>query len=433
MPAPDTLAELLAGTYVDAATGEALGTAVRGISIGDDLAGSEAAWVASFALGKRLVVVSDVDTHRVLGERVCAALGGTFEVTSVVLPARPHADTATIDKLKLPECDAVIAVGSGTINDLCKMAALRAKVPQLTFATAPSMNGYTSVSASITEAGLKRSVRASAPLGVFFDLRVLAAAPVRMIRAGLGDSACRSTAQADWLLAHLLGVTSGQPYREAPFALLAADEAQLFAEPAALVAGDLAAMRSLVRTLVLSGCGMTIANGSFPASQGEHMLAHYAELVKPEDARDTFHGEQTGVTALVMAQLQGEILAHDKPPVMHATAIDHAGVLSHFGAAAGELCWAEFAPKRLDAAAAEARTALLAREWTAIRTRIEAIRVAGPVLRAALVAAGAPVSPNDLGWSPMDIAGAMRFARATRNRYTFLDLFGDTVARSQIS
>ena len=83
------------------------------------------------------------------------------------------------------------------------------------------MNGYTSMNAAITVEGHKKTLPAKAPLGVFIDLGVFAAAPVRMIRAGLGDSLCRSTAQADWLLSRHLRDT---PYREAPFALLAADD-----------------------------------------------------------------------------------------------------------------------------------------------------------------------------------------------------------------
>ena len=64
--------------------------------------------------------------------------------------------------------------------------------------------------------------------------------PLRLIRAGLGDSVCRPTAQADWLLAHLL---LDRPYREVPFALLAADEPALFDQAARARRGDLAAMR----------------------------------------------------------------------------------------------------------------------------------------------------------------------------------------------
>jgi glycerol-1-phosphate dehydrogenase [NAD(P)+] len=113
-------------------------------------------------------------------------------------------------------------------------------------------------------------VRAAIPVAAFFDLGVRAAAPLRLIRAGLGDRICRPTAQADWLLSHLV---LDRRYREAPFALLSGDEPALLAEPRALVSGDLAAMRSLVRTLVLSGFGMTLSGGSYPASQGEHCSA----------------------------------------------------------------------------------------------------------------------------------------------------------------
>ena len=116
------------------------------------------------------------------------------------------------------DADALVAVGSGTINDLCKYAAAQDGKPYVVFATAPSMNGYTSMNAAITVDGHKKTLPAATPLGVFMDLGVLAAAPARMIRAGLGDSLCRSTAQADWLLSHHL---LGTPYRRAPFALLA--------------------------------------------------------------------------------------------------------------------------------------------------------------------------------------------------------------------
>ena len=143
--------------------------------------------------------------------------------SAVVLDGTPHADASTVERLRqaCAGADALVAVGSGTINDLCKYAAAQDGKPYAVFATAPSMNGYTSKNAAITVEGHKKSLAAAAPVGVFIDLAVLAAAPARMIRAGLGDSLCRSTAQADWLLSHHLFAT---PYRRAPFVLLADDE-----------------------------------------------------------------------------------------------------------------------------------------------------------------------------------------------------------------
>ena len=420
-PPGDPLAQLLAGRYRDPATGELLAAAARSVVIEDSLAGREVELVAALELGRRLAVVADDDTYAALGHRVSRALASRFTVQLVQLGRAPHADTETVARLDAeldPELDAIIAVGSGTINDLCKLVAHGRRRPQVVFATAPSMNGYTSLSASVTEGGLKRSVRTATPVGAFFDLGVLAAAPPRMIRAGLGDSVCRPTAQADWLLSHLL---LDRPYREVPFTLLAGDEPALFTEPRALVGGDLAAMRGLVRTLVLSGFGMTICGGSYPASQGEHLISHYIEMLRPPEQVAALHGEQTGVCALAMAQLQDRMLARDAPPVVHPTAVDRDDVIRRFGAERGEACWQELTAKWIDRERAEQLTARLAAEWSAIRARIAAVSLGHARIAAALSAAGAPTAPGQLGWSDAVFDDAIRHAREIRNRYTFLD------------
>ncbi len=426
MPAADPIALLLAGRYPDPETGELLACESRAIAIEDSLVGREVELVASVGVGPRLAVISDVDTFAALGDRVERALAARYTVQHVMLPRHPHADVETIAKLLdlvEPGADAIVAVGSGTLNDLAKMVALQRDVPQLVFATAPSMNGYTSVSASITEGGFKRSVRARTPVGVFLDLSVLAAAPVRLIRAGLGDSVCRPTAQADWLLAHLL---LDRPYREVPFALLAADEAVLFAEAGGLVRGDLGAIRALARTLVLSGFGMTACGGSFPASQGEHMIGHYLEMMRPAEVPEAFHGEQIGVTAVAMARIQEEVLARETPPVMRPTTLTREEVIAHFGPAIGEPAWRDFATKVLDPDRAAALTARLAASWPAMRARIGAVTTTAAKIASILTAAGAPATPAELGYPDALVDAAIAHAREIRDRYTFLDFVGDS-------
>jgi glycerol-1-phosphate dehydrogenase [NAD(P)+] len=248
---------------------------------------------------------------------------------------------------------------------------------------------------------------------------VLAAAPPRLIRAGLGDSACRPTAQADWLLSHLLLDTA---YREAPFALLAEDERHLFSDTPALLAGDLAVMRHLVRILVLSGFGMTICNGSFPASQGEHLLSHYIEMMQPPGSAHAFHGEQIAVCTVVMAELQERVLERARPPLLNATTVERADLVHHFGSVIGEACWREFEHKRIDADMLNARLA----GWDAMRTRLQTVTVGAAKLRGLLADAGAPVHPRELGWSAELVEQALHHAREIRNRYTFLDLAADS-------
>jgi glycerol-1-phosphate dehydrogenase [NAD(P)+] len=317
--------------------------------------------------------------------------------------------------------DALIAVGSGTINDLAKYAAAQDGKPYAVFATAPSMNGYTSANAAITVDGHKKTLPATLARGVYVDLSIFAAAPPRMIRAGLGDSLCRPTAQVDWLLSHHALRT---PFRCAPFALLAADEAALFAAPEALVAGDLEAMRALARTLILSGIGMTLCGSSAPASQGEHLISHYIDMRSPAGRPAYLHGEQVAVATLTMARLQQSLL-DGPPPVVHPSAVDVDALHQHFGADVGAQCWQEFAPKRLTREHAEQLTARLATIWETLCRDAAAASVAADRLADIVRRVDGPRRAADIGLDAAFYADAVRHARFLRNRYTFLDLAAD--------
>jgi glycerol-1-phosphate dehydrogenase [NAD(P)+] len=420
----DPIALLLQGQYPDPETGEKLGVSVRSVVIEDRLDGRESELVDSLGVGRKLAVVSDPDTFKAMGQRVEKVLASEFQVQSVRLGPHPHPDQETLRKLLqaiASDTDAVIAVGSGSINDLCKMAAHERGCPQAIFGTAPSMNGYTSANAAITVGGLKKTLPATAPRGVFLDLTVMAAAPKRLIRSGLGDSLCRPTAQADWLLAHLLEIGDGKKYREAPFAMLAGDEGALFEGAEALLEGDLGVMRSLARTLVLSGFGMTICRGSYPASQGEHLISHYMDMMG-KGLPESYHGEQIGVTTLAMARLQEKILAQGKAPVLKPSRATREQVVAHFGPELGESCWKELEPKLLDAQRAEALNDRLASRWDAIREGIGRVVARADRLEAVLKAAGAPTQASQLGWPEPLYADALAHSREIRNRYTFLDL-----------
>ena len=417
------LDQLLAGRLPDPDGSGLLSVPVRAVEIAASLAGREAACLSAVGLNGGLAVVCDATTRGLLGARVTAALGGPGRVAEITLPNAPTADMATVElvRAQTKHAAALVAVGSGTINDLCKYASFLDGKSYVVFGTAPSMNGYTSISAAITEHGHKKSLPAHAPLGVFLDLEILSRAPLRMIRSGLGDSVCRTTAQADWLLAHLL---LDRPYRTAPFRLLEADEAQLLAKAAALVAGDIAGMEVLARTLVLSGLGMTICGGSFPASQGEHLISHYIDMVGEPSWPASFHGEHIAVTTLTMARLQQSIMT-GAAPALSPTEVDEDAVLRHFGPELGASCWAAFAKKQLDGDMAAALTKKLSRGWSDIQRAI--VRVSRPLaeIESALKAAGAPMDCRDIGVPQDFYRRAVTQAREIRDRYTFLDLAGD--------
>ena len=422
--APDTLGQLLRGEWLDPDGGAPLRVPIQAVTIERSLAGLEADLINSLRLGKRIAVVSDAATRDVLGGRVERALASVVALVPVVLPEQPHADATTAARLRhaCADADALVAVGSGTINDLCKYAAAQDGKPYAVFATAPSMNGYTSKNAAITVDGYKKSLPAVAPVGVFMDLAVLSAAPPRMIRAGLGDSLCRSTAQADWLLSHRL---FGTPYRRAPFALLADDEPALLDDPEALFSGDSEAMRVLARTLVLSGLGMTICDGSHPASQGEHLISHYIDMFAPPQRDAYFHGEQVAVATLTMARIQEDVLATG-PPRLRTEPVTQADLQRRFGADIGESCWREFEAKRMAPEAESQLERQWADRWDDIRGSLSAAMVPAERIRAVLRRAGCPTTPEEIGLTPAFYASAVRNARFLRDRYTFLDLAADS-------
>src|SRR6187551_234482 len=148
MPVADPIELLLAGQYPDPETGELLRAESRSVIIADTLADRETELLSALGLGKRLAVISDANTFAALGDRVERAISGTFTVQRIVLDGAFDADVETIARLAAaidPGTDAVVAVGSGTLNDLSKMVAQGRGVPQAVFATAPSMNRYTSL------------------------------------------------------------------------------------------------------------------------------------------------------------------------------------------------------------------------------------------------------------------------------------------------
>jgi len=419
----DPIKQLLDGTYPDP---EGLGNqsvATESLAIEKSLAGMERDLIQGISLGRRIAIVSDPQTRDVLGRRVERALEGPFTVHSIVFPDAPHPDDVTVAKLReaTRQDDALIAIGSGTINDLCKYASAKDSKPYAVFATAPSMNGYTSVNAAITEHGHKKSLAAQAPRGAFFDLSVLSAAPVRLIRSGLGDSLCRATSQADWLLAHLL---LGKPYRELPYALLAADESSLFENAADLVAGSNEVMESLVRTLVLSGFGTAIIGNSQPASQGEHLISHYIDMFEENDRPLVYHGEQIGVTTLSMARLQRDTLQN--MPVLSPDTETLETFIARYGEELGRSCWDEFVQKRLDQQKRVQLNEQIAGRWDAIRELIEAVLLTPEYLEKVLRSAGARTTPEEIHLSRAFYAGAILHCRDIRNRFTFLDIAAST-------
>ncbi len=413
------ISALVEGAWRHPVSGAAFTPDVRRVVIEPSLAGAEEELVAGAGLPRgRPMVVADETTWEALGRRVAAALPGA----EAVVLEHPHADWETAAALadRARHADALVAVGSGTLNDLCKEASRRLGLPYAVFATAPSMNGYVTATASLLKDGLKVSHPAHSPRGAFFDLEVLAEAPLRLIQAGFGDVICRTTTQADWLLAHRLW---GTPYDPAVYALQIPTEAALLDLAGALGQRDPDAVARLTSLLVLGGFAMLMAGSSKPASQGEHLISHYLEM-QGDPPPDALHGEQVAVATWTMARLQGWMLALPQPPRMRPTRIDERALKQRFGPAFPD-CLAGLQAKALDAAGAAAIERRLEETWPDLVAELGAVMLPLDRLAAALDAAGLATTAGALGIDGHLYRDAVAHARETRDRYTMLDLAAD--------
>ena len=417
--------DVVAGRWRDPETGEAAKLPFDAIELAETTEGREAALVAPLRLGRRLAVVSDVNTVEVMGRRVAKALREIATVDEVVLPDGLECDEATIAMVaeKTRHAEGVVAVGSGVLNDSCKHATFLDGRRYAVFGTAASMNGYGASTASVTlRSGLKTSLGSHAPRGIFLDLGVSAAAPTWLSAAGLGDSLCRPTAQVDWWASHRL---FGTFYSATPYALQAADEEPMIETAPGIARHEVSANGHLQRILTLCSIGVCFTGVSHHGSMGEHQISHWVDMFAGEAHPGTSHGQQVGAASLVMARLQHRLLALEEAPRVTPTIIDEAGMLARYGNELAPLCIDEMKKTALDAAGAVAFNATLAAMWPSLRRELLAMTMPIERMQAALAAAGGPTTGEALGLPRPVWHDAIRYAREIRGRWSFLNLAAD--------
>ncbi len=421
----ELIAEIVAGRWKDPATNKAATVPFETIRIEESLDGGEADVVAPLQLGKRIAVVSDVNTNEAMGRRVAKHLKALGTIDELVLPGNIHCDEPAIAMVqdKTRHADAIIAVGSGSVSDICKYATFKDGRRYATFGTAASMNGYAASTASVTLAnGYKTSLPAHAPRGIFLDLKVSATAPHWLSAAGLGDSLCRPTAQVEWWVSHRL---FGTFYSSIPYTLIGGDEPAMVKSAAGLAKHDIAANGHLHRVLTLCGLGVCFTGISHHGSMGEHQVSHWIDMFAGPAHPGTTHGQQVGVASLAIARLHHELLALDRPPLIKATHIVEAEFVERYGLDIGRMCYAEAKKKSFDRAGAEAFNRKLADLWPELQAEIRPMLMDTAEMKATIAAAGGPTTATELGLPRKLWRDAMKHARDVRNRWSFLDLADD--------
>jgi len=386
-----------------------------------------------------VVVVADDNTYAIAGKALCERLrsaGWTLE-EPLVFPGTPPLYASFENVLALEEklraTSAVpIVVGSGTLNDITKLAAYRAGRQYLCVGTAASVDGYTAFGAAITRDGFKQTMSCPAPRAVVADLDILVTAPAQMNSAGYGDLLGKVTAGADWILADALEI---EVIEKRAWSLVQDSLRDWTGKPQALHAGDRQAIENLFEGLIMSGIAMQISHSSRPASGSEHRFSHLWEMQALAHGHEpVWHGFKVGVGTQASAALYERVLARD------LTRLDIDALCrawpsreevrreveqAHSMPMLAENAVEESLAKYIPPDQLRQRLMRIQERWPIIREHLERQLMTAEHIRELLRAAGCPTEPAEIGVSVAQLRESYTLARTIRSRYTVLDLVNE--------
>jgi len=385
---------------------------------------------------KRPFVVCDRNTRQAALGKALAALGAAGVTYTVFELSNPQVepDERAVGSLCMafdPTCDGVLAVGSGVINDCCKVLAHALRLPQAVLCTAPSMDGYASNSASMIVNRVKGTLYNACPGAVVADTLIMKDAPARMLWAGLGDMLAKYIALCEWRIS---AIVTGEYYCPEIAALMRRSLAAIVAAAPRLMERDPEVVGAVAEGLILSGIAMAMAQVSRPASGLEHYFSHLWEMFALERGQPMeLHGLQVGVGTLLTLRLYDRLRSvrpsrETAESAMRAfsAAAWETDVRRVFGGAAQQLIdnentlWHKNDPARH----AERLERILA-NWDEI-TRIMADELPDTAQTEALMrAVGMPVRPADIGEGAQDVRDALLCSRDIRDKYLTSSLLWD--------
>jgi glycerol-1-phosphate dehydrogenase [NAD(P)+] len=381
------------------------------------------------------VVIADPTTFEIAGKRALDALrAGEVDVMQPILLTDDdlHAEWKYIDQLDaaLSHTEATpIAVGSGTINDLTKLAAHRAGRMYMALPTAASMDGYTAFGASITKQGSKQTFSCPAPRAVVADLDVVCTAPSEMTAAGYADLTAKATAGADWILADALNI---EPIDAFSWQLVQEPLHDWLADPAAIRTGNPEAIGRLLEGLMMGGFAMQHHKTSRPASGAEHQFSHLWDMQHhTHNGQAPSHGFKVGIGTLAVARLYEALYDIDLSNIDIATALNQfpgieameADIRARLGTGdLGTKALEETRAKYPTRAELEQQLAVVKSVWPTLSTRLRNHLPSSEQISQQLAAVGAPTLPLQIGITSDRLYDSYTQALYIRRRFTVLDV-----------
>lgn len=383
---------------------------------------------------QKVFLLADKNTFSVAGESVCKILdrSGIAYEKYVYQDAHLEPEEKAVGSAVMhfdTDCDLIIGIGSGVINDIGKILCKIADRKYIIVATAPSMDGYASNSSSMALDGLKVSLPSHSADVIVGDIDILKNAPIRMLQAGLGDMLAKYVSIAEWQIGHLV---TGEYYCEAVVDLVREALKKCVDNAEGLLTRDESAVEAVFEGLVISGLAMSYAGVSRPASGVEHYFSHVWDMRGLEFGTQVdLHGIQCALGTLLTTKLYDAVKQMTPNEDAARTFVDNfcyeewADVLRNFLGHSGETMIAqEKNERKFDKSTHPARFALIAKNWNKILDILNQLPGSEEIARI-LHTIGISTDVQDLGIDKETLRLTFLATKDIRNKYVLSHLAWD--------
>lgn len=409
-------------------------TGVEGVSVGEGAIASIVKYVEKYNF-KKLYVVCDKITYEIAGKKTMEILEkeGIAAKAHVFTQDRFIPDEKALGELMIDadrDIDLVIAVGTGSLNDLCRFFSFQLGIPYAIVATAAPMDGFASTGAALIINNIKMTIPAQSPLFIIGDTDVLSGAPARLISAGLGDLLGKFTCLTDWRISRIV---NDEYYCETIVDLVTDCINNVLQNAPKAAQRDPAVIGDIMEGLVLTGVAMSFVGNSRPAAGCEHHMCHFWETLELQEGKiPVLHGTKVAVGTVMILKMT-EFLRQNRPDFNlareRAKAYDAAewekNIEKIYGAAASSIIALEKKSQKNAAEGRLKRIDAIEANWDEIVKLMDDNLPSSEHMIEILKSMDAPFLPAQIGFDDERLYNALIYAKETRERYSLLSMMAD--------
>lgn len=382
---------------------------------------------------KKVYLLADTNTYAIAGENICKILssaGIAYHLhifTEKPLEPNEYAVGSAIMHYT-DDCDLIMAVGSGVLNDLGKIVATLTKKTYFIVGTS-FMDGYASSLSAVIRDGFKVSLPSKYAEVIIGDTEILKNAPIRMMQAGIGDMLAKYISITDWRISHEI---TGEYYCER-VADLVRKTVKLCVEHAeGLLQRNEESVKAVFEAIMLCALSTSLSGVSRPVSGTEHNFSHFFDMRGLEFGTKTdMHGIQCAVGTLYAAKLYHKALSiqpNEEKALSFVHAFDFKAwseqLREFLGQAAEPMVALEAKEKKYDIAEHEKRLEAVIQKWDTVCRIIREEIPAVETLEAFLNLTGIPKTVEEIGIE-CDIHTAFKATKDMRKKYMLSMLLWD--------